>query len=93
MSALALSSSTNPFGIHAGEDACAADGHIGVLLSDEHRGAYGVVSAACGVRAENTDQNRNTELCKLCIAVERGAAAAASGEQKAPAGRAQRRSS
>ena len=69
-------------GIHAGEDACAADGHIGVLLSDKHRGAYGVVSAACGVRTENTDQNRNTELCKLCIAVERGASAAASGEQK-----------
>ena len=66
-------------GVHAADDAGAADCHIGVLMRDEDGGADGVIAAAGGVGAVDADDDGNTHLVQLAVAIERGAAAAAVG--------------
>ena len=66
-------------GVHAAEDACAANCHVSVSMCNEDGGADGVVAAACGVGAVDSYENRDTHLSELSVAVEGGAAAATVG--------------
>ena len=57
-------------GLHAADDAGAADCHVGLLVSDQDGGADGVVAAAGGVGAVNADQHGDTQLLQLGVAIE-----------------------
>ena len=57
-------------GLHAADDAGAADCHVGLLVSNEDGGADGVIAAASGVGAIDTDQHGDTQLLQLSMAIE-----------------------
>ena len=66
-------------GVHATDDARAADCHVGIFMRDQDGRGDGVIAAACGVGAVDADDDGHAHLVQLAVAIERGAAAAAVG--------------
>ena len=64
-------------GVHAADDAGAADCHVALLMGDQDGRGDGVIAAACGVGSVDTYDDRNAHLVQLGVAVEGGAAASA----------------
>ena len=64
-------------GIHAADNACAADCHVCLLVRNQNGRGNCVIAAARRVRAVDTDNDRNAELVQLRVAIEGRAAASA----------------
>ena len=64
---------------HAADDPGAADGHVRVLVREQHRRADALVAAAGGIGAVDPGEDRDAELLELGVTEEGGAVAAAVG--------------